>query len=139
MSTEKDWLVRDVMLPLGRFPVVPPSKFLKQAMEDMGRARLGIICIVTDDGTLAGILTDGDIRRQLLTMQKPFSAFFSDDVIDHAVRSPTTVRDDASLIDAVDVMEKKEIWDLPVLGTNGKLVGLLHLHPVVQALLGRDR
>ena len=127
--------VADVMLRPDRFPVVSPSTFLKQAMEEMGRARLGMICIVGDDGTLAGILTDGDIRRQLLKMQKPFSAFFSDDVIDHAIRSPITVAPDTSLLDAVNLMEQRQVWDLPVTDGAGKLVGLLHLHPVVQILL----
>lgn len=137
MSTlqSKNLRVSDVMLPPDRFPVVAPSTFLKQALEEMGRVRLGIVCIVREDGTLAGILTDGDIRRQLLTMQRPFSAFFSDDVIDHGIRSPITVAADATLIEAVNLMEKRQVWDLPVTDGAGKLVGLLHLHPVVQILL----
>ncbi len=138
MSTlqNKDLRVADVMLGLGKFPVVAPSTFLKQALEEMGKTRLGIICISGPDGKLDGILTDGDIRRQLLRIQKPFSAFFADDVIDHAVVSPTTVMDTASLRSALDVMESKQIWDLPVLDASARLVGLLHLHPVVQKLLG---
>lgn len=127
--------VADLMLPLGRFPVVGPDMLLKPALEEMGRSRLGIICIADGDGMLQGIFTDGDVRRKLLKIQKPFSALFSDDVIDHATRSPTTVRDTASLLDAVNVMEEKEVWDLPVIDVDGKLVGLLHLHPVVRALL----
>jgi CBS domain-containing protein len=140
MSTRKSETLRvaDVMLPMGRFPVAPPSLFLKEALEEMGRWRLGIVCIVGEDGTLAGILTDGDIRRKLLKIQKPFSAFFADDVIDHAVSSPTTVSAEANLVDAVRLMEKKQIWDLPVVDGSGKLVGLLHLHPVVQVLLGLE-
>ena len=138
MSTRQNDALRvaDVMLGKGRFPVVPPSMLLKPALEEMGKASLGIVCIVDADGRLAGILTDGDIRRQLLRMQKPFSAFFADDVIDHAVRQPTTVTETGSLRSALDVMERKQIWDLPVLDAAGRLVGLLHLHPVVQALLG---
>ena len=108
---------------------------LKPALEEMGRARLGIVCIAAADGMLAGIITDGDIRRQLLTIQKPFSSFFSDDVIDHAVTSPVTVSEDSSLRAAIDLMETKQVWDLPVVDRTGKLSGLLHLHPVVQMLL----
>jgi CBS domain-containing protein len=133
-----DWLVRDVMLALGRFPAVSPSMLLKPALEEMGKTRLGIVCIVNDDGGLAGILTDGDIRRKLLKVQKPFSAFFSDDVIDHAVLSPSTVLEDATLLDAVKLIEDIEVWDLPVVNAKNRLVGLLHLHPVVRALVGLD-
>lgn len=130
--------VSDVMLPLGRFPAVAPTTIFKQALEEMGKARLGIICIVDEEGKLAGILTDGDIRRKLLNVQKPFSAFFVDDVIDHAIRSPLVVSDKDDIKSAVKKMEKKQVWDLPVLDSGGVLVGLLHLHPVVQALLDTE-
>ncbi|WP_375450205.1 CBS domain-containing protein [uncultured Devosia sp.] len=138
MSKTDAFLVCDVMLPLGRFPVTPPSTFLKSALEEMGKMGLGIVCVADADGKLAGILTDGDIRRRLLKVQKPFSSFFSDDVIDHAVKGPATVRDGAPLSEAIDLMETKQVWDLPVIGDNDTLVGLLHLHPVVQILLNAD-
>jgi len=137
MSTlqNKALRVTDVMLPKAKFPVVPPSMLLKQALEEMGRWRIGMVCISGSDEKLLGILTDGDIRRQLLDVQKPFSAFFNDDVIDHAVKSPTTVLDTTPLLKAVNLMEDKEVWDLPVIDGSGILVGLLHLHPVVKLLL----
>ena len=91
--------VSDVMLPLDRFPVVPKTMYLKSAMEEMGKRRLGIVCVVDDAGKLAGVFTDGDVRRKLLSVQKPFSAFFIDDVIDHAVLDPLTISASASLMD----------------------------------------
>jgi CBS domain-containing protein len=137
MSTlqNKNLSVADLMLGLDRFPVVAPDMFLKQALEEMGKQHLGIVCVVDSDSKLLGILTDGDVRRKLLQVQKPFSALFSDDVIDHAKTNPTVVSDNAPLTEAIAIMEDKQIWDLPVVGGDGKLVGLLHLHPVVQALL----
>lgn len=128
-------LVQDVMLPLDRFPVIDQSVILKEALEAMSQFRLGIACIVDSDKKLLGILTDGDIRRNLLKVQKPFSAFFVDDALDHAIRSPVTTRPTDSLVHSVDVMGRKQIWDLPVVDGSGLLVGLLHLHPAIQALL----
>jgi CBS domain-containing protein len=128
--------VSDVMLPVGRFPVITPTVILKEALEEMGRSRLGIVCIVDDDRKLLGILTDGDIRRKLLKVQKPFSAFFVDDALDHAIKTPITTRPSVTLRDAVSVMGTRQVWDLPVVDDRGALVGLLHLHPAVQALLG---
>ena len=138
MSTPKnnDMLVSDVMMPLDRFPVIQESVILKEALEAMGHTRLGIACIVNEDKRLLGILTDGDLRRKLLKVQKPFSALFVDDAIDHAITSPTTTTPEDTLVHAVGIMEDKQIWDLPVVDRSGKLVGLLHLHPAVQALLG---
>jgi len=137
MSTQnnKTMLVSEVMMGLGRVPVIKEAVILKEALEEMGRTRLGIVCIVNNDNQLLGILTDGDIRRKLLKVQKPFSAFFVDDALDHAIRSPMTIKPGDTLVHAVDVMEQKQIWDLPVVDDGGALVGLLHLHPAVQALL----
>jgi CBS domain-containing protein len=138
MSTQKNktMLVSEVMMGLDRVPVIKEAVILKEALEEMGRTRLGIACIVDGDNKLLGILTDGDIRRKLLKVQKPFSAFFVDDALDHAIRSPMTIKPDDTLVHAVNVMEQKQIWDLPVVDDKGLLVGLLHLHPAVQALLG---
>lgn len=138
MSTQNNnaMLVSEVMMALDRVPVVQEAVILKEALEEMGRTRLGIACIVNADKKLLGILTDGDIRRKLLKVQKPFSAFFVDDALDHAIRAPMTIKPGDTLVHAVDVMGQKQIWDLPVLDDKGVLVGLLHLHPAVQTLLG---
>ena len=134
IHNNKMMLVRDVMLGLDRTPVVRQKTIFKEALEEMGRTRLGIVCIVNDNKQLLGILTDGDIRRNLLKVQKPFSAFFVDDALDRSIRSPVVVNPDDTLRHAIELMEHKRIWDLPVV-ENEILVGLLHLHPAVQALL----
>jgi DeoR family transcriptional regulator, catabolite repression regulator len=138
MSTQKNnpMLVSDVMMGLSQVPVIRETVILKEALEEMGRSRLGIVCIVDVANKLMGILTDGDIRRKLLKVQKPFSAFFVDDALDHAILSPKTTKGTDTLVHAVDVMEQKQIWDLPVVDDQGILIGLLHLHPAVKALLG---
>ncbi len=129
-------LVNDVMMPLERFPVIAETVIFKEALEEMGRINLGIACIVDAQSKLLGILTDGDIRRKLLKVQKPFSAFFVDDALVHSIRSPVTIQPDNTLTDAVKLMGEKQIWDLPVVDKQDSLVGLLHLHPAVIALLG---
>ncbi len=136
MSTPKNnLLVSDVMMSLDRVPVIGETVIFKEALEEMGRKRLGIACIVNAQKKLLGILTDGDIRRMLLRVQKPFSAFFVDDALDHAVQSPQTIAPGDTLVHAVHLMDEKHIWDLPVVDASGALVGMLHLHPAVEALL----
>jgi DeoR family transcriptional regulator, catabolite repression regulator len=131
--------VKDVMLPLDRFPVVGKTIMLKEALDVMNNLRLGIACIVDNENKLLGILTDGDIRRKLIKVQKPLSAFFVDDALDHAIHSPITSKPDDTLEEAVEIMEAKKIWDLPVVDDQGILIGMLHLHPVVEALLQKRR
>ena len=136
IQNDNNMLVSDVMLSLDRFPVIGKTIIFKEALEEMCRARLGIACIVDNDSKLLGVLTDGDIRRKLLKVQKPFSAFFVDDALEHAIISPITIRPQDTLRKAIVLMEERQIWDLPVIDDDGILIGLLHLHPVVQALLG---
>jgi len=137
IQKNKSILVGDVMVPLNLFPVIGEKLILKEALEEMGRKRLGIACIVNEENRLLGIITDGDLRRKILKVQKPFSAFFIDDALDHAIRSPITANPDQTLELAVENMEEKQVWDLPVVDFSGNLVGLLHLHPAVKALLGK--
>lgn len=131
-----DLKVGDVLLPPDRVPVVSPTTLFKQTLEAMSRFRLGIACVVEEDGRLVGIFTDGDIRRMLLKDQKPFPALFADDAIVHARKQFTTVTPETPLAEAVQVMEEKQIWDLPVVDAAGQLRGLLHLHPAIKALIG---
>lgn len=135
IRNDKTVLVSDVMMSFDCMPVIQENVILKEALEGMGYARLGIACIVDGGNKLLGILTDGDIRRKLLKIQKPFSAFFVDDALDHAILTPVTIGPDETLARAVELMEQKQIWDLPVVDDKSLLVGLLHLHPAVQALL----
>lgn len=137
MSTEinRNKPVQDIMIPLEKFPVLPESILFKEALEAMSRFNLGIACITNTEGKLLGLVTDGDVRRKLLKIQKPFSALFVDDALDHCIKSPITTTPNTKLIEAVDVMEKKHVWDLPVVDPSGKLLGLLHLHPAVKAIL----
>jgi arabinose-5-phosphate isomerase len=129
-------LVSEVMMPLERCPVIGERVILKEALEVMGQSRLGIACIIGEDNLLLGIITDGDIRRKLLKVQKPFSAFFIDDALVHSIRTPSTINPDVSLKEAVSLMGLKQVWDLPVVDKQNNLVGLLHLHPAIEALLG---
>jgi DeoR family transcriptional regulator, catabolite repression regulator len=137
MSTAKSRsiLVSEIMIGLDAFPVLSHKVLLKESLEAMERSRLGIACIVDGEFQLLGILTDGDIRRKLLKVQKPFSAFFVDDALHHAIRSPITIQPSATLIEGIELMGRKQIWDLPVVEPTGRLIGLLHLHPAIRAVL----
>jgi len=132
-------LVKDLMMTLDSFPVILENMIFKEALEEMNHKKLGIACVVNQENSLKGIITDGDIRRKLLKIQKPLSAFFIDDCIDHVILSPIVANVDLDLKAAVEIMRNKQIWDLPVVDNYNKLVGLLHLHPVVEALLEKKK
>ena len=125
---------KDIMLKLGDFPVVPYNMILKEALEEMNKFNLGVACLVNKKNILKGIITDVDIRRKLLKDQKPFSAFFVDDSIKHAVKKPKSSSPNKNIKETLKMMNKNEIWDLPIV-QNKKLVGLVHLHPAMRKLI----
>jgi CBS domain-containing protein len=127
--------VKDIMISLDKFPVIRETVIFKEALDVMSEKKLGIACIVDQEYHLKGILTDGDIRRKLLKVQKPLSSLFIDDCIEHAIINPLVISQDEHLKEAINVMELHQVWDLPVVNEFGKLIGLLHLHPAVKALL----
>ena len=56
----------------------------------------------------------------------------------HAICSPVTVNSSLSLQSSINLMGEKQIWDLPVVD-DGKLSGLLHLHPAIKAVMGDEK
>jgi len=127
--------IEDILLAPEAIPVMPPKTLMKEALEMMTASRLGLACVLDGDGRLVGLFTDGDLRRLLLRSQKPLSALFSDDIIDHARTNFTSVDRNTCLEDALSLLQEREIFDLPVLDADGKLEGVIHLHPALKAIL----
>ena len=127
--------VKDVMILVGKFPIIQKKIILKEALTEMGQANLGLVCIVDENQELIGLITDGDLRRKLLNVQKPFSSFFIDDALIHANNNPITCSKEDDLKEVIKFMGDKQIWDLPVLDEKKKLIGLLHLHPAIKKLI----
>lgn len=116
------------MLPRDKFAVLSIKSTLKEALDQMTKFRLGIACMVDAEDKLVSVLTDGDLRRLLLTKQAPLAALLISPASEFGKLNPSTIRVSASADDAKNLMHDKEIWDLPVLDSDGKLIGLLHRH-----------
>ena len=132
----KNLLVEEVMIKRGGFPIVNKNELLRETLEEMNKSGLGIACIIDNEDKLIGLITDGDIRRLILKVQKPISAIFVDDAISYSSKSFAKILEKTSLKNALVKMEGLKIWDLPVLDEDGKLKGLLHLHPALKFVLG---
>ncbi len=113
---------------LTEIPVVQVGDTLKKALDKMTEFRLGIALIVDEGNHLLGVLTDGDLRRLLLTRQSPLPALLVTPAIEFGNKSPKFVGSDLSTQAAKEIMSREEIWDLPVIDKNGYLIGLVHRH-----------
>lgn len=123
--------VKNLILGYSKSAIVNEKTILKETLEKMIYFKIGIACIVNKKKTLIGVITDGDLRRKLLTNQKPWFALLNDDVIDHCTKKIITIRANDSIEKAINVIVKNKIWDLPVLDKNNKFLGILHLHNIL--------
>ena len=128
MSTK----AKDKMKKLSDIPVLEENASLKKALDVMSQKRLGIACFVDNMGKLKGLLTDGDLRRLLLTKQSPLPALLVSDALTFGNTNPLVASEEDEIIKLRDVMNEKQIWDLPIVDSNHKLIGLVHRHDVNQ-------
>lgn len=133
MSNKKK--INNLIVPSSRIPILYGKNLLKEALEQMSKYKLGVCFCINKKGNLIGIITDGDIRRKILNVQKPFSALLNDDLEEHINKKPKKIKITSTLNSALSIMKKNLIWDLPVIDKNNKLQGMLHLHPIVNFLL----
>ena len=128
-------LVKDVMLQVGKFPIVRPRSLIIETIEEMNKFGIGIACVANKEMILQAVFCDGDIRRTLISNQQSISAFFVDDVLDHSVLDFKSVQKDTTLFEAIKLMGNIKVWDLPIVDSNYVIKGLLHLHPAILYLL----
>ncbi|RMF82660.1 MAG: KpsF/GutQ family sugar-phosphate isomerase [Nitrospirae bacterium] len=121
--------VADLMHTGEELPVVPSGCTLKEALLEMTAKKLGVTTVVGPDGRLAGILTDGDLRRALERsgnpLERPVDEFMG--------RNPRTIEADALAALAVARMEERKITSLVITDEERRPVGLLHLHDCLKA------
>ncbi len=120
-------VVKDKMLGLNSFPVLTLKDSLKKTLDQMTSFRIGIACFVDDEGILIGILTDGDLRRLLLNKQDPLPSLLVSPGISFGNIKSTTVKPETPCDDALAIMKRLRVWDLPVVDNDLKLLGIYHL------------
>lgn len=110
-------------------PVVEGSTKLRDGIVTMSQKRLGAILVADASGELKGILTDGDIRRVMQNEQNPL-----DDRIDRFMTcSAQTTHMESLAAEALNQMQQNKISVLPVVDEGGKIVGVIHLHDLLNA------
>ncbi len=121
--------VRDVMRKDGAVPVVSSSAFLSEALLEMSKKGMGMTAIVDDQNRVAGIYTDGDLRR---TLENEVD-FRKTPVASIMTRNPKTISADRLAAEAVQFMEQFKITQLLVVDSDAKLVGALNMHDLLRA------
>ena len=113
--------VGDIMRSGSRNPIAHQTMPVRDALLIMGEAKSGSVSVVNKNGKLAGVFTDGDLRRHLAK---------DDDVLDLPLakvmtRRPTTIREDALAADAIRIFNEFNIDDLIVVNAKREPIGLV--------------
>jgi len=121
--------VSDMMRRGAELPSVPESASLKQAVREMTRGSLGMTAVLDAAGRVAGVFTDGDLRRALEAGTQVDSAR----VAQLMTRGPRTIAPGALAAEAVQIMEAHKVNQLLVIDERGSLVGALNMHDLFRA------
>jgi arabinose-5-phosphate isomerase len=113
--------VGDIMRSGSGNPIAHQTMPVRDALLIMGEAKSGSVSVVNKNGKLAGVFTDGDLRRHLAK---------DDDVLDLPLakvmtRRPTTIREDALAADAIRIFNERSIDDLIVVNAKREPIGLV--------------
>jgi arabinose-5-phosphate isomerase len=118
--------VRDIMHTGAEVPLAPLGTRMSEAITEMTAKSFGCVGITDANGDLAGIITDGDLRRHMST-----------DLLDRMVedvmtRGPITVRPDQLVSEALELLNSTKKTQLLVVDA-GKPVGVVHFHDLLRA------
>lgn len=113
--------VSDIMRKAERNPLARESTTVKEALLIMTRAKAGSVVVADSRGRLAGVFTDGDLRRHMAEdesiLHRPLREVMT--------RKPVSIREDALAAEAVGIFNSRNIDDLVVVDRSGRPVGLV--------------
>ena len=122
-------LIDDLMHTGDAIPRVSVNTSLTDALMEMTRKGLGMTVVVDDRDRVAGVYTDGDLRRSI-----DHKIDLHDAVVrDVMTAAPKTVQPGMLAAEALQIMDKTKINALPVVDDDNKLVGALNMHDLLRA------
>jgi len=116
--------VKDV-IDTKKLPLVNSQSDFSEIVNNMTTGKMGL-CIVMEDNQVVGIITDGDLRRALLSSSKSRFEFIAQEIM---TTEPKSISQEEKVIDAEALMLKNKI-DKLLVNDNGKLVGIFQLYDI---------
>ncbi|MGF7034601.1 arabinose-5-phosphate isomerase [Paenibacillus mucilaginosus] len=122
--------VSDIMKTAELMPIVNANASLQEAIFEISSKGLGATLVKDGDPEIAfGIITDGDIRRAVEKRGELWNLTAKEIMC----KKPTVIDPNSFLVEALELMELKKITILPVVSKDQRLVGIIHLHQIIQS------
>lgn len=122
--------VADIMHRGQGIPQVAVAASLSEALAEISAKSLGMTVVVNPDNTVAGVFTDGDLRRLLDHGEVDVSKLRIQDVM---IANCKTIHADILAAEALQIMQSKRINAFPVVDANNQLIGALSMHDLLRA------
>lgn len=122
--------VSDLMHSGDDLPVVSVDEPMAGVIMQMTGKKLGCTAVVDTKGILVGMITDGDLRRQLHEKMNTIMDHTAGDCMTH---SPKTLSADELAVNALNYMELNKITMIPIIDAEKHPVGMLHMHDLINA------
>lgn len=106
-------------------PIVSTTTSMGEVVYEMSRKGLGMTCVVDEAGRLAGIITDGDLRRHMLGSS---SSILERSALDVMTRNPVTIARSTLAAEALHILEERKITSIVVVDDARRVEGVVHLH-----------
>lgn len=119
--------VKDVMVTDENNAVINTGLTLKNAIVEMGKKGLGIITVINGENDVLGVVTDGDLRRQLEQGVDVYGLIV-DDIM---TKTPILINEMDMAVEALQVLKEKNVSSAPVVDSDKKIVGTIRLHDIV--------
>ena len=117
------------MITGDKMPIVNSEDSFTSVIKSISEHKLGMAMIIDSDKKLAGVLTDGDIRRTIIK-HSDTSGLKVKDVM---TLNPKNITSEAYAASALNLMEKYSITALAVVDDNNVPVGVIHVHDLLRA------
>lgn len=121
--------VQDVMHGNGEMPQVSADTPLREALSEMSSKGFGMTLVLQDNGQLAGIFTDGDLRR-CVDNDLDINRLSTGEVM---TANPSIINQGILAAEALGIMQSKKITALVVKDDDANVIGILHMHDLLRA------
>lgn len=122
--------VSDLMHTGDELPLVSCDASMANVILEMTSKKLGCTAVVDHNNRLCGMVTDGDLRRQLQTKANELLSFTAKECM---TPDPKSLTPEELAINALNLMEHHKITMLPVVDADATPVGMLHMHDLIRA------
>lgn len=128
MSTNKKI---PIIYDLSSIPVLDKNASLKKCLDSMTKLGKGITVLVDEKNKVQGVLTDGDLRRLLLSHQSPLPSLLVSEGLNFGTKSPIVFEENTSLEEILDTFRNKHVSQILIIDKDKKLLGYVNGYDLI--------